>query len=106
RSRARVVGRAPTARGGVDGVRLTPGLHAELGGESIDESHVGLLGLLTRFGIATERRPGSTRDRVMRGRLRSHRRNRGARELMAQRGGELLRDYVRAYTELERLTET
>ena len=63
-ARSRVGGRVHTVHGGADGVPLAPGLRVELGGEWIDESHVGLLGLLARFGIATEHRPGSTRDRV------------------------------------------
>jgi monoamine oxidase len=104
-ARERVGGRVHTARGGVDGVPLAPGLHAELGGESVDESHTGLLALLSRFGLATERRPGSTRDRVMRGRARHAGRTVSVRELMAERGGAVLRDYVRAYDELERLAE-
>jgi monoamine oxidase len=104
-ARERVGGRVHTARGGVDGVSLAPGLRAELGGESIDEHHTGLLGLLERFGIATERRPGSTRDRVMKGRVRRAGVNVGVRELMAQRGGDVFRDYARAYDEIDRLAE-
>jgi monoamine oxidase len=105
-ARARVGGRVHTARGGVDGVPLAPGLHAELGGESVDDSHVGLLGLLRRFEIATERRRGHTRDRVMRGRARVSGRNLSVRELLAERRGEVFEDYARAYTAIERLAET
>jgi monoamine oxidase len=104
-ARERVGGRVHTARGGIDGVTLSSGLRAELGGESIDESHTGLLGLLRRFGLATERRPGSTRDRVMHGRVRRSGANATLRELMAQRGGDVFRDYARAYTEIDRLAE-
>ncbi len=105
-ARDRVGGRVHTARGGLGGVPLAPGLHAELGGESIDDSHVGLLGLLARFGIATERRPGSTRKRVMRGRARYAGRTFRMRELLDERGGEVFEDYARAYTAIERLAET
>jgi monoamine oxidase len=104
-ARERVGGRVHTARGGVDGVPLAPGLHAELGGESIDEHHTGLLGLLERFGIATERRPGSTRDRVLKGRVRRAGANVSMRELMKQRGGDVFRDYARTYEEIDRLAE-
>jgi monoamine oxidase len=104
-ARGRVGGRVHTARGGIDGVPLSPGLHAELGGESIDDNHVGLLGLLSRFRIATERRPGNTRRRVMGGRVRYMGRNVSTRELIAERGGEVFEDYARAFTEIERLAE-
>jgi monoamine oxidase len=104
-ARERVGGRVHTARGGVDGVALAPGVRAELGGESVDEDHVGLLGLLERFGIGTERRPGSTRDRVMNGRVRYEGANAGVRDLMAERGGAVFRDYVRAYDAIDRIAE-
>ena len=104
-ARSRVGGRVHTVHGGADGVPLAPGLRAELGGESIDESHVGLLGLLARFGIATERRPGSTRDRVLRGRVRYEGRNCTLGELMQQREGAVFREYARAYDEIERLAD-
>ena len=104
-ARSRVGGRVHTAYGGVDGVALAPGLHAELGGESIDESHGSLLGLLRRFGIPTEERPGSTRDRVMRGRVRYHGRNGAVNEFMRGGEGGVFRDYARAYEGIERLAE-
>jgi len=104
-ARPRVGGRVHTAHGGADGVPLAPGVHAELGGESIDESHVGLLGLLARLGIATERRPGSTRDRVLRGRVRYEGHNSTLGELLQQREGAVFREYARAYDEIERLAD-
>jgi monoamine oxidase len=105
-ARERVGGRVHTARHGFDAVELAPGLHAELGGESIDDDHVALLGLLERFGISTERRPGSTRDRVMNGRVRYASTNVTMRELMARRGGDVFRDYARAYDAIDRLAES
>ena len=36
---------------------FSTGMHAEAGGESIDDNHDRLLALLARFGLATERRP-------------------------------------------------
>ena len=48
------------ARGRVGGRVKTnyfePGLHAELGGESIDDNHHAMLAMLKRFGLSTERR--------------------------------------------------
>ena len=44
---------------------FTGGLHAEGGGESIDDNHDRIQALITRFGLQTERRlaePGSQRD--------------------------------------------
>src|SRR5439155_12006387 len=105
-ARSRVGGRVHTVYGGADGVPLAPGLRAELGGESIDESHVALLGLLTRFGIATERRPGSTGDRVVRGRVRREGHNSTLSELMQQGDGAVFREYARAYDAIERLADT
>ena len=105
-ARERVGGRVHTARGGVDGVALAPGLHAELGGESIDEEHVALAG---------SARPLRHRDRAP---ARQHPRPRDAgpgaegsartsvsAELMAQRNGDVFRDYARVYEAIDRLAE-
>jgi len=104
-ARSRVGGRVHTVHGGADGVPLAPGLRAELGGESIDESHVGLLVLLARFGIGTENRTGSTRDRVGRGRIRYQGHNYALGELMQLRDGSVFREYARAYDAIDRLAE-
>ena len=41
-------------------------MHAELGGESIDENHTAMLSMLDRFKLATERRPaGKTDDSIV-----------------------------------------
>jgi monoamine oxidase len=50
-ARDRVGGRVHTVH-----APFSDGLHAELGGESIDESHHALLTLVHRFGLLTERR--------------------------------------------------
>jgi len=104
-ARSRVGGRVHTVHGGADGVPLARGLRAELGGESIDESHVGLLGLLTRFGIATERRPGSTRDRVLRGRVRYEGHNSTFAGPAWRRDGAVFRAYAGAYDAIDRLAD-
>jgi len=67
-----------------------PGLHAELGGESIDDNHHDILAMLKRFGLSTERRaPLKPYD--------SHVYRNGVREplaaFVAQRGGKVATDY-------------
>jgi monoamine oxidase len=105
-ARPRVGGRVHTQYGGVDGVPFDRGLHAELGGESIDDSHTALLGLLRRFAIPTERRPGSTSDRARSGRYRYRDRTYTFGELTAQRDGVVLSDFLRIDDELMRLAES
>jgi len=51
-ARDRVGGRVHTLR-----VPFTDGLHAEAGGESIDDNHEDILGLVDRFGLSVEQRP-------------------------------------------------
>ena len=51
-ARDRVGGRVHTIR-----EAFSHGLHAEAGGESIDEGHHALLAMIRRFGLSTERRP-------------------------------------------------
>ena len=67
-----------------------PGLHAELGGESIDDNHHDMLAMLKRFGLSTEHRaPLKPYD--------SHVYRNGVREplavFVAQRGGKVATDY-------------
>ena len=104
-ARQRVGGRVHTLHGGEDGVPFDRGLRAEVGGESIDDNHVAIQRLLRRFGIATERRPGSTTDRAMRGLYRYHDRTYTFEELSALRGGTVFTDYLRVSEELQKLTE-
>jgi monoamine oxidase len=51
-ARDRVGGRVHTLR-----APFTDGLHAEAGGESIDDNHEDILGLVDRFGLSVEQRP-------------------------------------------------
>ena len=101
----RVGGRVHTLYGKQDGVGFDEGLRAEAGGESVDDSHTALLRLASRFGLETERRPGSTRDRFVRGRFLFRGRCSTFAELMARHGGAVLSDYRRVYEELDRLAE-
>ena len=104
-ARERVGGRVHTIYGGEGDVELAAGLRAEMGGESIDESHTALRSLARRFGVDTERRPGSTGDRVRTGRFRVRGTTYTFDALMARHGGAVLRDYRRVYDEIERLAE-
>jgi len=104
-ARSRVGGRVHTLHGGIDGVALDPGLHAEAGGESIDEHHSEIQRLLRRFGIATERRPGSTSDRVGQGRARREGHTSSFVDLLSLRGGAVYADYQRVGDGLERLVD-
>jgi monoamine oxidase len=104
-ARPRVGGRVHTLYGGDAGVPLERGLRADVGGESIDDTHTALRGMVARFGLATELRPGSTTDRVRSGRFHYEGRTFSFGELMARRGGAVLADYLRVYDALERLPE-
>jgi monoamine oxidase len=104
-ARPRVGGRVHTLHGGIGGVALDAGLHAEAGGESIDEQHTELQRLLRRFGIATERRPGSTSDRVARGRAGRDGHTTSFAELLSLRGGAVFADYRRVGEALDRLVD-
>jgi monoamine oxidase len=105
-ARPRVGGRVHTLYGGDDGVPFEEGLHAEAGGESIDDNHTAILGLLRRLGISTERRRGgSTTERATTGLFRYRGHTYTFAELSALRGGLALADYLRVSEELQRLTE-
>ena len=105
-ARGRVGGRVHTLYGGDDGVPLDRGLRADVGGESIDDTHTALRSMVRRFGLETELRPGSTIDRVMSGRFAYLGRIYTFGELTALRNGAVLADYLRVYEELERLAES
>ena len=104
-ARGRVGGRVHTLYGGDPGVPLERGLRADVGGESVDDTHTALRGMVARFGLTTEHRPGSTIDRVMAGRFGYLGRTYTFGELTALRDGAVLTDYLRVYDELERLAE-
>jgi len=87
-ARARVGGRVFTVH-----EPFSPGLHAEAGGESIDESHHALLAMIKRFGLRTERRaPLKPYDAAVYYRGRHDR----LPAFLARRGGMVLDDVLRA----------
>jgi monoamine oxidase len=104
-ARPRVGGRVHTLHGGVDGVALDRGLRAEVGGESIDDTHTSLRSMLHRFGLTTERRDGNTTSRAEKGRFRYRGNTYTFAALTALRGGSVLGDYLRVDSEIERLAE-
>lgn len=104
-ARPRVGGRVHTLYGGDEGVPLDRGLRADMGGESIDDTHIALRSMVTRFGLETELRGGATIDRVMGGRVHYLGNTYTFGELTAFRNGAVLGDYLRVYQELERLAE-
>jgi monoamine oxidase len=86
-ARDRVGGRVHTLHG-----PFSSGLHAEAGGESIDDDHDQLLAMLSRFGLHTERRaPLKPYDSTVF--YRGQRTPLAA--FMAGRGGAVLTDYLR-----------
>ena len=86
-ARRRIGGRVHTVHGGEAGVPFPRGLRAEMGGESIDDTHTSLRNMLGRFGLTTERRPGSTTSRAMSGLFRYRGQTYTFAELTALRGG-------------------
>jgi monoamine oxidase len=105
-ARTRVGGRVHTLYGGEEGVALARGLRADVGGESIDDTHTALRTMVRRFGLGTERRPGATFDRVVAGRFAYRGRISTFGELTALRNGAVLADFSRVREELARLAET
>ena len=104
-ARNRVGGRVYTMYGQQNGVRLSPGLHAELGGESIDDTHDQLQAMLRRFGIGTERRSLLSTDRELKGTVTYQGQTYPTAVFVAGRGGAVLTDYSRVNPELEKLAE-
>jgi monoamine oxidase len=104
-ARTRVGGRVHTLHGGVDGVPFARGLRAEVGGESIDDTHLSLRAMVRRFGLMTERRPGSTTSRATKGVFRYRGQTYTFAEFAALRGGVVLADYSRVATELQWFAE-
>ena len=105
-ARTRVGGRVHTLHGGAEGVPFGRGLRAEVGGESIDDTHLSLRAMVRRFGLMTERRPGSTTGRATTGVFRYRGHTYTFAEFAALRGGSVLADYSRVGTELQRLAES
>ena len=71
---------------------FTPGLHAEAGGESIDDNHDRIQALVERFGLATERRPP---DKLAAAVTYRRRRRSPILDFLGGRDGAVLADYVR-----------
>ena len=95
-ARDRVGGRVHTVR-----APFTDGLHAEAGGESIDDNHDAIQALVARFGLHTDARLA---DRETHG---HHLRPRAGADrpptYVAGRGGRVLADYDRYYAAVDRL---
>ncbi len=104
-ARPRVGGRVHTLYGGEDGVAFDRGLRAEMGGESIDDTHTSIQSMVRRFGLTTERRPGNTTSRAAMGVFRYRGQTYTFGALTALRGGTVLGDYLRVDDELARLTD-
>ena len=102
-ARDRVGGRVHTIYGSDTGP-IGAGLHAEAGGESIDDNHVQLRAMLARFGIGTQSRGGAD-DRELKGFVRYQGRTYGTSDFLALRAGAVGSDYARLSTALEQLTE-
>ena len=95
-ARDRVGGRVHTLR-----APFTAGLHAEAGGESIDEGHHALLAMTRRFGLRTEHRaPFKPYDATV---YYQGRRTR-LPAFLGRRRGQVLRDVLRFYDAADALS--
>jgi monoamine oxidase len=101
-ARDRVGGRVDTIRGRDAGGPLGPGLHAEAGGESIDDNHDQIQAMLRRFSISTERR---TTQRDVDALIRYQGRTYTVGEFVGLRSGAVGTDYARVDTELQKLVD-
>jgi monoamine oxidase len=104
-ARDRVGGRVYTMYGGTAGFPISAGLHAELGGESIDDTHVRIQAMLRKFGIATERRSLLSDDRELKGTVTYQGQTYGTAAFVARRGNAVFNDYLRVNPALEKLAE-
>jgi len=80
---------------------FSPGLHAEAGGESIDDNHDRLQALLARFGIATERRPP---DKLIQSVTYYRGRRMPLTAFLARRDAAVVGDYLRFGDALDALS--
>ena len=94
-ARHRVGGRVHTER-----AAFRNGLHAEAGGESIDDNHTALQALVAKWGMRTEPRLG---DRETNSVTFTRGRRRAATAYVGQRGGKVFADYNRYYDEVDTL---
>ena len=81
---------------------FTDGLHAEGGGESIDDNHDHIQALISKYGLTTERRLA---DRETTATIFRRGRRAPAATFAAGRGGDVLADYDRFSTETAKLGE-
>jgi len=81
---------------------FTDALHAEAGGESVDDNHTALRALVTKFGLRTEAR---RTDRETTATIFVRGRRRAASEYVGGRGGKVYEDYNRYYAAIDRLGE-
>ena len=81
---------------------FSDGLHAEGGGESIDDNHHDLLRMIRRFGLRTEDRLA---NREATGVVSYEGRRWSIADFVAQDGGQVLDDYDRFDVELARVAE-
>ena len=96
-ARGRVGGRIHTER-----AAFRDGLHAEAGGESIDDNHHALQALVAKWGLRTERRLA---DRETTSTVYARGRRRMAAAYVAGRGGKVFADYNRYYDAIDQLGE-
>src|SRR6266849_4730620 len=78
------------------------GLHAEAGGESIDDNHDRLQELIARFGLRTERRPP---NKLLESVVYRHRKRGPLTAFLQGRQGTVLQDYLRFNDALDRFSE-
>lgn len=71
---------------------FSKGLHAEAGGESIDDNHDQLRGLIAGFGLATELRPP---NKLLAARVYYRGQRSVVRAFLRRRGGAVLADFLR-----------
>ena len=96
-ARDRVGGRVHTLRQPFD-----HGLHAEGGGESIDDDHGAIQAMAKRFRLPLERRPA---DKLLAGNVYFGGKRRRTSAFSTEQGGRVAADYGRAYDALDELAQ-
>ena len=81
---------------------FSTGLHAEAGGESIDDNHDQIQALVARFGLRTERRPP---NKLLDARVYYRRRRSVLSTFVGRRQGAVLLDYLRFNDALTTLSQ-
>jgi len=80
---------------------FTDGLHAEAGGESIDDNHDQIQALIARFGLQTEQRPP---NKLLESVTYYRRQRAPLTAVLARRDGAVLSDYLRFGDALDELS--